>query len=87
MICAISALPGPIQLAETAVEVLGERHRVPLPDRRAHIAKRDLKHALTICHTVKNNARIYILARNIGTPNLLFQESYQNPGGACSDRI
>jgi len=74
MICSEYALPGSPELAVNAVKGLGERNGVLLPNHGTLVVGPDMPMALTICRVVEKTAQIYIMAKNIGTPNLISME-------------
>jgi L-fuculose-phosphate aldolase len=74
MICSEYALPGTPELARNAVKGLGERNGVLLPNHGTLVVGPDMPMAMTICHVVEKTAHIYILAKSIGTPNLISME-------------
>lgn len=71
VICSQYALPGTPELAQNAVEALGDRNAVLLPNHGTLCVGENLKHALMVCHVVEKAAHIYIMAMSIGTPHLL----------------
>lgn len=74
MICSEYALPGTVQLAKNAVKALGKWNGVLLPNHGTLVVGPNMPKALTICHVVEKTAHIYILAKSIGTPNLISPE-------------
>jgi L-fuculose-phosphate aldolase len=74
MICSEYALPGTPELARNAVEALGERNGVLLPNHGTLVVGPDMSNAFTICYVVEKTAHTYILALSIGTPNLISME-------------
>ena len=74
IICSEYALPGTPELARNAVEALGDRNAVLLPNHGTLCVGENLKHVLRICHVVEKTAHIYILAKSIGIPHLLAEE-------------
>ncbi|MEN8172435.1 MAG: class II aldolase/adducin family protein [Chloroflexota bacterium] len=74
MVCSEYALPGSSELANNAIKGLGNRNGVLLPNHGTLVVGPDMPMALTICHVVEKTAHIYILAKSIGTPNLISME-------------
>jgi len=74
IICCEYALPGTEELARNAVKALGERNAVLLPNHGTLCVGENMKHALTVCQVVEKAAHIYILAKAIGTPQLISEE-------------
>jgi L-fuculose-phosphate aldolase len=74
IICSEYALPGTPELARNAVEALGDRNAVLLPNHGTLCVGEDLKTVLRVCHVVEKAAHIYILAKSIGTPHLIAEE-------------
>ncbi len=74
MICSEYALPGTAELAQNVVKGLGQRNGVLLPNHGTLVVGADMKNALTICQVVEKSAHIYILAKSIGTPNIIPME-------------
>lgn len=74
MICAEYALPGTAELAKKSSEALGDRNAVLLPNHGTLCVGENMKHALTICHVVEKTAHVYIMAKSIGTPQLISEE-------------
>jgi L-fuculose-phosphate aldolase len=74
IICSEYALPGTPELARNAVQALGERNAVLLPNHGTLCVGEDLKIALRVCHVVEKAAHIYILAQSIGTPHLIAED-------------
>lgn len=70
-ICCEYALPGTSALAGNAVQALGDRNAVLLPNHGTLCVGEDLPHAFKVCHVVEKTAHIYILARSIGTPHVI----------------
>ena len=75
IICCEYALPGTPELAQYAVEALGDRNAVLLPNHGTLCVGEDLKHVLKVCHVVEKAAHIYILAKLIGTPHPISDEN------------
>ncbi len=65
------ALPGTEELAANVVEGLGERNAVIIPNHGSVCTGADFETALKTIHVVEKTAQIYIMARSIGTPNLI----------------
>ena len=74
IICSEYELPGTEDLARSVVKGLGNRNAVLLPNHGTLVVGPDMRMAITICHVVEKTAHIYILAKSIGTPNLLSME-------------
>ena len=75
IICSIYALPGTKELGQNVAAGLGkERNAVLLPNHGTLSIGEDMKTALTVTHVVEKTAQIYILALNIGTPQLISAE-------------
>jgi L-fuculose-phosphate aldolase len=74
MICSEYALPGTPELAKNAVAGLGNRNGVLLPNHGTLVVGPDMAMTCTICQIVEKTAQIYILAKSIGTPNLISME-------------
>ena len=74
MVCSEYALPGTPELARNAVEGLGNRNGVLLPNHGTLVVGPNMPTAMTICRVVEKTAQIYILAKSIGTPNLISME-------------
>ena len=75
IICCEYALPGTPELAACAVEALGDRNAVLLPNHGTLCVGENLKHVLRVCHVVEKAAHMYILARLIGTPQVISDEN------------
>jgi len=73
-ICCEYALPGTMELARNAVKALGDRNAALLPNHGTLCVGRHLRHAFKVCHVVEKTAKIYILARSIGTPHVISDE-------------
>jgi len=65
------ALPGTPELARNVVEGLGDRNAVMVPNHGTICVGADVPSALKICHVVEKSAQIYLLARLIGTPQVI----------------
>lgn len=74
IICSEYALPGTPELARNVVAALGERNAVLLPNHGTLCAGEDMTRALLISQAVEKTAQIYIMAKSIGTPQLISQE-------------
>jgi len=74
MVCSEYALPGTPDLARNVLRGLGNRNAVLLPNHGTVVVGPDMPMALTICHVVEKTAQIFILAKSIGTPNLISKE-------------
>ncbi|MGD9030321.1 MAG: class II aldolase/adducin family protein [Anaerolineae bacterium] len=74
IICSEYALPGTQELAESVLEGLGNRNAVFLPNHGTLCVGKDMDHAFKVCHVVEKTAHIFILAKSIGTPNLISDE-------------
>jgi L-fuculose-phosphate aldolase len=74
IICSEYALPGTMELAHNAVKGLGNYNAVLLPNHGTLNVGPNMPMALTICHVVEKTAHIYIMAKSIGTPNLISPE-------------
>jgi L-fuculose-phosphate aldolase len=74
IVCSQYALPGTAELAENVVTGLGDRNAVLLPNHGTLCVGKDMDHAFKVCHVVEKTAHIYILARSIGTPNVISEE-------------
>ena len=74
MVCSEYALPGTSELASNAIKGLGNYNGVLLPNHGTLVVGPDMPMALTICHVVEKTAHIYIMAKSIGTPNLISME-------------
>jgi L-fuculose-phosphate aldolase len=74
IICSEYALPGTQELAESVVAGLDNRNAVLLPSHGTLCVGKDMDHAFKVCHVVEKTAHIYILARSIGTPNVISEE-------------
>ena len=77
IVCCEYALPGTPELAANVVEALGNRNAVLLPNHGTLCVGENLKYVLRVCHVVEKAAHIYILARLIGTPQLISEENIQ----------
>ncbi len=74
-VCSEYVLPGTPELAANAVKGLGvERNAVLLPNHGALCVGTDMKHALTVVTVTEKAAHIYIMAKSIGTPQLISME-------------
>jgi L-fuculose-phosphate aldolase len=71
--CAYS-LPGTPELARNVVEGLGDRNAVLIPNHGTVCVGADMESALKISHVVEKSAHIYILAKIIGTPQVISDE-------------
>jgi L-fuculose-phosphate aldolase len=71
VICAEYALPGTMDLANNVVKGLGERNAVLIPNHGTVCVGTSIEGALKICHVVEKSAQIYILAKSIGTPQII----------------
>jgi len=74
MVCSEYELPGTPELARSAIKGLGNRNGVLLPNHGTLMVGPDMPMALTICHVVEKTAHVYIMAKSIGTPNLISME-------------
>ena len=74
MVCSEYALPGTPELARNVVKGLGSRNGVLLPNHGTLVVGPDMPMALIICRIVEKTAHIYIMAKSIGTPNLISLE-------------
>ncbi len=74
IICSEYALPGTQELAENVVVGLGNRNAVLLPSHGTLCVGKDIHNAFKICYVVEKTAHIYILAKSIGTPQLISEE-------------
>jgi L-fuculose-phosphate aldolase len=74
IICSEYALPGTMELAHNAVKGLGDYNAVLLPNHGTLNVGPNMPMAMTICHVVEKTAHIYIMAKSIGTPNLISAE-------------
>jgi L-fuculose-phosphate aldolase len=62
-------------LAENVIKALGkERNAVLLPNQGALCAGRDLREVLKVSYVVEKTAQVYIMARSVGTPQLISEE-------------
>ena len=71
MICSEYALPGTPELARNAVEGLGDRNGVLLPNHGTLVVGPDMPRTLMICQVVEKCAHIYIMAKSIGNPQII----------------
>ena len=74
VICCDYSLPGSPELAVNVVKGLGERNAVLIPNHGTVCVGVDVPSALKICHVVEKNAQVYILAKTIGTPQVISDE-------------
>ena len=74
MVCSEYELPGTPELARSVIKGLGNRNGVLLPNHGTLVVGPDMPMALTICHVVEKSAHVYIMAKSIGTPNLISME-------------
>jgi L-fuculose-phosphate aldolase len=74
MVCSEYALPGTPELARNAIKGLGDRNGVLLPNHGTLVVGSDMSMAMTICLVVEKTAQIYIMAKSIGTPNVISPE-------------
>jgi len=74
MVCSEYELPGSPELSRSAIKGLGNRNGVLLPNHGTLMVGPDMPMALTICHVVEKTAHVYIMAKSIGTPNLISME-------------
>jgi len=74
VICAEYALPGTMELAENVARGLGDRNAVMIPNHGTVCVGADIPGALKICYVVEKSAQIYILAKSIGTPQIISDE-------------
>jgi L-fuculose-phosphate aldolase len=65
------ALPGTKELAKYVVEGLADRNAVIIPNHGSVCVGGDFETTLKTIHVVEKTAQIYILAKSIGTPNLI----------------
>lgn len=65
------SLPGTPELAVNVVEGLGDRNAVMIPNHGTVCVGSDIEGALKICHVVEKSAHIYILAKILGTPEVI----------------
>ncbi len=65
------ALPGTEELAINVVEGLADRNAVIIPNHGSICVGSDFDTALKTIHVLEKTAHIYILAKSIGTPNLI----------------
>ena len=77
VLCSEYALPGSEALAQNVAAGLGERNAVILPNHGALCAGESMPQALTVCRVLEKNAQVFILARCIGTPQLLEEADIQ----------
>lgn len=77
IICSTYALPGTMELAANVVEALGQRNAVLLPNHGTLCVGQNMKQALTVCHVVEKTAHIYIMAKSIGTPQVISADHIQ----------
>lgn len=77
VICAEYALPGTPQLAANVARALGDRNAVLIPNHGTVCVGADVEGALKICHVVEKSAQIYILAKSIGTPQIISDEDIE----------
>jgi len=73
-VCSEYALPGTPELARNATKALGIWNAVLLPNHGALCVGENMKYALTVSHVVEKTAHIYIMAKSIGTPQLISDE-------------
>jgi L-fuculose-phosphate aldolase len=71
------ALPGTEDLANNALEAMGDRWAVLLANHGVVGIGRSLDEAMRVCHIVEKSARIYISARSLGQPFELDSEDVQ----------
>ncbi|MBT3321877.1 MAG: class II aldolase/adducin family protein [Anaerolineae bacterium] len=71
MSCSKYALPGTKELGQNVVKGLGKENGVLLPNHGTVVVGANMPAALTICHVVEKSAQTYILAKSIGTPNII----------------
>ena len=74
VICSDYALPGTPELAENVIKALADRQAVILPNHGTLCVGTDLKDVLKISHVVEKTAQVYIMAKSIGTPQLIVEE-------------
>jgi len=60
------AISGSQELADNAIQALGQRSAVLLPNHGMAGVGRSLREALTVCQLVERTAQIYLLAQNLG---------------------
>lgn len=77
MVCSDYALPGTAELARNVVAGLGDRNAVLLPNHGSVVVGSGMPIALMVCHVVEKTAHVYIMAKSIGTPNLISAEDIQ----------
>ncbi len=68
------ALPGTEELAVNLVKGLGDKNAVMIPNHGSVCVGSDFKTTMKTIFVVEKTAHIYILARSIGTPNLISDE-------------
>ena len=68
------ALPGTPELAENVVKGLGERNAVMIPNHGTVVVGADFPGAMKNIFVVEKSARIYYMARAIGTPKLISED-------------
>ena len=74
MICSEYALPGTPELARNAIKGLGSRNGVLLPNHGTLVVGPNMQMTITISKVVEKTAHIYIMAKSIGSPNLISPE-------------
>ena len=67
-------LPGTKELAEKAVNALGDKNAVLLANHGAVCVGSDMKRTLTACKVLEKSAQIYVYSKMIGQPTLLSPE-------------
>jgi L-fuculose-phosphate aldolase len=77
VICAEYALPGTPELAANVAKALGERNAVLIPNHGTVCVGADVEGALKICHVVEKSAQIYILAKSLGSPQIISDEDIE----------
>lgn len=74
VICAEYALPGTPELAVNVVKGLGDRNAVLIPNHGTVCVGANVEAALKICYVVEKTAHTYILAKSVGTPQVISDE-------------
>jgi len=64
-------LPGTEELAKVAIQALGNRFAVILPNHGALSVGENMKKALKVSMVLEKNAQIYLFAKLLGTPQVL----------------
>jgi L-fuculose-phosphate aldolase len=76
--CSKYGMPGSTELAQNAVEALGERNGVLLSHHGALACGKDLKAAFENAQRLERVAEIFIIASTIGKPETVPEESIEN---------